>query len=147
MNKVFDSIEDLISYVSNDFIRVMKNEVTEEIKDKHQEVIKDVVYNVYDPVDYPRRYENDGLLDRDNMKSKVRKIGDLIELEFENETTVSPYTYDSNRGDRLDEIIEYGTGGIYEYSQPRPFMQETQKRVDSERIVEKCLKSKLDYLK
>lgn len=147
MNKVFDSIEDLISYVSNDFIRVMKNEVTEEIKDKHQEVIEDVVYNVYDPVDYPRRYENDGLLDRDNMKSKVRKIGDLIELEFENETTVSPYTYDSNRGDRLDEIIEYGTGGIYEYSQPRPFMQETQKRVDSERIVEKCLKSKLDYLK
>lgn len=147
MNKVFDSIEDLISYVSNDFISVMKNEVTEEIKDKHQEVIEEVVYNVYDPVDYPRRYENDGLLDRDNMKSKVRKIGDLIELEFENETTVSPYTYDSNRGDRLDEIIEYGTGGIYEYSQPRPFMEETQKRVDSEKILEKCLKSKLDYLK
>lgn len=147
MNKVFDSIEDLISYVSNDFIRVMKNEVTEEIKNKHQEVIEEVVYNVYDPIDYPRRYENDGLLDRDNMKSKVRKIGDLIELEFENETTVNPYTYDSNRGDRLDEIIEYGTGGIYEYSQPRPFMKETQKRVDSERILEKCLKSKLDYLK
>ena len=147
MSKDFDSIEKLFTSISNDFIKVMKNEVTEEFKDKHQEVIEEVVYNVYDPIDYPRRYENDGLLDRDNMKSKVKKIGDFIELEFENETTVSPYTYDSNRGDRLDEIIEYGTGGIYEYSQPRPFIEETQKRVDSERILEKCLKSKLDYLR
>lgn len=147
MSKDFNSIEEVFANISNDFIKVMKNEVIEEIKDVHQEVIEEVVYNVYDPIDYPRRYENDGLLDRDNMKSKVTKIGDLIELEFTNETTVSPYTYDSNRGDRLDEIVEYGTGGIYEYSQPRPFMKETQKRVDSERILEKCLKSKLDYLK
>lgn len=147
MSRDFNSIEELFANVTNDFIKVMKNEVTEEFKDKHQEVIEEVVYNVYDPINYLRRYENDGLLDRDNMKSKVTKKGDLIELEFTNETTVSPYTYDSNRGDRLDEIIEHGTGGVYEYSQPRPFMEETQKRVDSNRILEKCLKSKLDYLK
>lgn len=146
MNKTFDSIEDLVNFVKQDVSNAMVSYVAEEVKDKHQEVIEEVVYNPYDPKEYIRRYEKGGLLSRDNMKSTVNVNGDYVYLELENITPVSDYTYDSNRGDRLDEIIEYGTDGLHEYSKPRRFIEETQNRVDKEMIVEKILKRKLKYL-
>lgn len=146
MDKTFDSIEDWYSFVKKDISNTMINDVTEEIKDRHQEVIEEVVYSPYDPRQYIRRYENGGLLSRDNMQSNVNVNGDYISLEIENITHVSDYTYDSNRGDRLDEIIEYGTDGLHEYSKPRKFIEETQNRVDKEMIVERILKRKLSYL-
>lgn len=146
MSKTFDSMEDWYGFVKKDFTNVMANDVPEEIKDKHQEVIERIVYDPVDPNQYIRRYEKGGLLSRDNMQSTVSVNDDYISLELENVTPVSDYTYDSNRGDRLDEIIEYGTDGLHEYSKPRKFIEETQNRVDKEMIVEKILKRKLKYL-
>lgn len=146
MDKTFDSIEDWYGFVKKDISNAMINDVSEEIKDKHQEVIEEVVYSPYDPKEYIRRYENGGLLSRENMKSDISINGDYISLELENVTPVSDYTYDSNRGDRLDEIIEYGTDGLHEYSKPRKFIEETQNKVDKEMIVERILKRKLSYL-
>lgn len=144
---VFDDLESLLEYVEDDIENVMLTEITEEIKDKEVEVIEEVVYGAYDPLYYQRRREQGGLMDKDNMTSYIEKYPDgEIVLFVENDTKVSPATYDSDRNDDLDIIIENGMGGNEPYSKPRRFTEETQNRIDREMVLERALKRNLDYI-
>lgn len=145
---VFESIEDLCSYLNNvEIPKILKDEVAPVIKNIEQDVTQEVVYDVYNPVVYERRYENGGLKDIRNMEERVTKQGNSNLLEIENVTTVSDNSYDSSQGTYLDEIIEYGLPAYdTEYNQPRPFTQKTQERIDESGEIEKIIQQSLDRL-
>lgn len=144
--KVLDDIESLVDYVMNNFQDVLLTEGAEDVKNKEQDVIEEVVYGWGDPIFYNRRMEKGGIMDKANMDSYLEVSKNEVTLVVENDTKVSPATYDSDRNDRLDEIIEYGMGGDAPYSVPRKFTEETQKRVKDEQIIEKALRRNLDYI-
>lgn len=145
---VFESIEELYSYLNNvEIPKILKDKVAPVIKNIEQDVTQEVVYDVYNPAVYERRYENGGLKDIRNMEERVTKQGNSNLLEIENVTTVSDNSYDSSQGTYLDEIIEYGLPAYdTEYNQPRPFTQKTQERIDGSGEIEKIIQQSLDRL-
>lgn len=145
---VFESIEDLCSYLNNvEIPKMLKDKVAPVIKNIEQDVTQEVVYDVYNPAVYERRYENGGLKDIRNMEERVTKQGNSNLLEIENVTTVSEDSYDHSQGTYLDEIIEYGLPTYNtEYNQPRPFTQKTQERIDESGEIEKIIQQSLDRL-
>lgn len=158
MDIEFESVEDLLNYVESDIKNALENEVATQVKLIEQEIIDEVVYDVYNPTRYERRYDYEGLSDIRNMKHEVKKIGDEITLFVSNETKVSEHTYDSGEGEYLDEIIEYGmlkskryekvdVDEVPRYAEPRPFTEETQKYINNKDLIENILRKKLDYIK
>lgn len=145
-NRDFNSAEELVMYALSDMATVLKIDGVEEIKDIEERKIQENVYDVYDP-EYERRYKNKGLGDRDNIKGEVSIIGNEVLLNVTNDTLVSELSYDSPQGTYLDEIIEYGTGVKTPYGEPRPFIQPTIEELEERNIIEKILKSRLDYIK
>ena len=145
---VFESIEDLCSYLNNvEIPKMLKDKVAPVIKNIEQDVTQEIVYDAYDPIMYERRMENGGLKDIRNMEERVTKQGNSNLLEIENVTTVSDNSYDSSQGTYLDEIIEYGLPAYdTEYNQPRPFTQKTQERIDESGEIEKIIQQSLDRL-
>lgn len=145
---VFESIEDLCSYLNNvEIPKMLKDKVAPVIKNIEQDVTQEVVYDVYNPAVYERRYENGGLKDKDNMIERVTSDGNSILLEIKNVTTVSEDSYDHSQGTYLDEIIEYGLPAYNtEYNQPRPFTQKTQERINESGEIEKIIQQSLDRL-
>lgn len=145
-DRVFDSIEDLIKFVNNDIENVLLTKGAEKIKKIEQDVIEDKVYGVYTPKFYERRFDDKGLHDVNNMDSYLIKEGDETVLVIENDTKVSPNSYDSRRGDYLDKIIENGLGGDTPYNRARRFTEETQRIINNENIIQNVIKKSLDYM-
>ena len=78
---VFESIEDLCSYLNNvEIPKMLKDKVAPVIKNIEQDVTQEVVYDVYNPTVYERRYENGGLKDKDNMIERVTSDGNSIRI-------------------------------------------------------------------
>lgn len=147
-SKDFNSIEELVMYALSDMATVLKVDVVEEIKDIEKEKIQENVYDVYEPSRYERRYDNEGLRDKNNIKGEVSIIGNEVLLEVTNDTLVSKDSFDSPQGTYLDEIIEYGMPPYrHPYDKPRPFIQPTIEELEEKNIIEKILKSRLDYIK
>ena len=144
-----NSFEEVIQLFSNDVINILSTEGLETLKDIETENIQEYVYDAHDPLLYPRRYENEGLLDKDNIViNNINKNKSNIEISFTNNTLVNESTYDSNVGDYLDEIIEYGINQKNTpYNKPRPFIQPTEDKIREEEIFENLIKKELDYVK
>lgn len=155
MDIEFESVDDLVAFLEKDIINTLENKVSTKVKLIEQEVIDEVVYDVYEPTKYERRFDYEGLSDIRNMTHEVKKIGGEITLFVSNETKVSEHTYDSSKGEYLDEIIEYGmlknysnlgVNDVPAYAEPRPFTEETQKEINNKELVENILRQTLDYI-
>ncbi len=106
------------------------------------------VYDAYEPSAYSRRQEEGGLIDRDNIVSKVIDNGVIA---VTNETLgEETYVYNGrefqskNAGKPIAGIIESGKG--YDYWKkafPRPFLEETVEMLNKENVVSKVLRDSL----
>ena len=89
VNKLVDNI---FNNFNKNVVEALETDVTNVIEDTQTEVIFDKVYENYTPVVYKRRYENDGIIDRENMNGNVvGNDGSNITYIFENDTKTNPY--------------------------------------------------------
>lgn len=144
--KDYENVDDLFDDLLEDIEETVSQEIADEIKRIEQKAIDELVYNVYVPKAYVRRYDDGGLRDAENMEVRIRRKGDKVEIEVSNRTITNKawgsYAFYNNL---LQPLIE---DGIYDWRgenpPPRPFIDETQERVDSsveiERILSKVLK-------
>lgn len=110
----FDNLSDLFAYIEKDIQDSLKNEVAEEVKNIMSQSVRTSVYNGYDPFVYTRRFNNGGLMCKNNMRSHVE--GNTLTVT--NETPL-----DNGRTDySLTGIIVNGLGN---QPFPRDFINET----------------------
>lgn len=131
-----DQLEELMVKLQEQVQDVVKNNVVETIKDVETEHIREDVYNTYTPTMYQRRYENDGLIDKENMKEVIKKEDNTISLDITNDT-LENQDYPNADQDYIDSIIENGEGYTWKNSQiyqeqpyPRPFTENTYKDLE-----------------
>ena len=128
-----DQLEELMAKLQEQVQDVVKNNVVETIKDVETEHIREDVYNTYTPTMYQRRYEDNGLIDGENMKEVIKKEYNTISLDITNDTLGNP---DPTVG-YIDSIIESGEGYKWKNSEiyqeqpyPRPFTENTYKDLE-----------------
>lgn len=115
----FNNLNDLMKHIQNDIDDCVQNEVAETVKDEMVTAIQTSVYNVYDPIQYTRRYGDGGLGARDNIE--IEKIPHGISAK-----DVAPL--DNGRTDYdLGEIIINGWGNM---PFPRDYIGECAERLE-----------------
>lgn len=98
----FKNLNSLFKHIETQIQDTMLDEVAETVKENMAESIQANVYNVYMPQYYNRRFDDGGLLDKDNME--VTEIPNGISVR-----DVAPL--DNKRTDyALDEIVVEGMG-------------------------------------
>ena len=121
-------------------------EVVEEMKDIEREVIEERVYAVFSPKVYERRYEDGGLMDKENMLEEVSISKNDITVEITNLTQGNP-TYRNFWDGEIQELIE--TGNYMWNGQmppPRPFIDETQSVIDTTDRIDRAIERALSNL-
>ena len=151
----FTNLNELKMYIQAQINSVLKEEVVEAIKDEAIKQAKENVYPAYgmigdgEPVIYHpqydpdarRRYDDGGLIDRDNFEGTMPSDGTI---EVRNIAKPAEWPNWDNKVSNLSELIEYGhggSGGQYKYKkgkytfgdfrQPRPFMGPAQEELAS----------------
>lgn len=140
----FTSIDDLLKYVANNSHVVFEDDNIRKVLAEAMSIaVQDVVYDVYDPRVYLRRGEKGGLADPDNLQFiKTELNGGVLRVVFENVTKgqthqlpIYEHNFDSLHNETISETIEFGyKKNWYEtgrWSEARPFMQETVKRLEA----------------
>lgn len=141
-NKNFDDLKSLIAYAKNDIKKTMQTKVLETVKEVEIKHIQEDVLDAYTPEYYKRR-ESGGIDDPNNIVGVVAEEGNEIVLNVTNNTLAVGKTEDGF----LDEIIEKGVPPYeHTYSKPRPFLENTEEELSSSEIIEKIIKSELDYI-
>lgn len=153
-------LQQKLNQIKRDMKESLQNEVTKYIKDKMQEHIRSDVYGQYhrlealgfidEPFVYERRYENGGLISRENIKMTPTENGIMIEN----------ITKGSNQSIPLAELVEHGDGyngceydnkenrdnTSYQYLQPRPFLKNTKEEIENSKecieIIKNSMKNK-----
>jgi trans-2-enoyl-CoA reductase len=126
-----NQLEELMVKLQKQVQDVVETDVVETIKDMEIEHIKQDVYDAYNPVVYDRRKENEGLIDRNNIKGTIQNENNTISVDVTNDTIENP-DYPPTTGEYIDSIIESGEGYIWKNSEiyknqpfPRPFTENT----------------------
>lgn len=130
----YDSSDELFADLEMDLIDIMSGEVDEVAKEVYENQV-DYMYEEYDRTYYNPRYKNNGFADRDNWKSEVKKIGDIVEYSMENTTLANG----DNKGERLDKYIEEGRYNWRKYPGKRPIYSRTQEILDGTSHVEMAI--------
>lgn len=144
----FKSIKDLEKYLTGTvFKSALELETADEIEKTLQKHIQKDVYDVYTPKVYVRREGNGGLIDSENIISKLVSEGTL---SVTNETRPNPYARDGATTNKdLPELVEFGHGYkeyLYDYpSDPaffleRPFTENTVKELQETKAHVKAFK-------
>lgn len=147
------SFKDIEKAIQAKIDKSLNGKVKETVKEVMIKNIQETVYDSYEPLDYQRRYGNDGLLDPSNIG------GYTIDntLVVFNATLANPYIFieddiykSKNEGDYLTPIIEYGQGydfhsvkGNRGYEKPRPFIENTREELKQTKAHVKSLKEDL----
>ena len=143
VNKLVDNI---FNNLNKDVVEALETDVTEIIEDTQTEVIFDKVYEDYKPVLYKRRYENDGIIDRENMNGNVvGNDGSNITYIFENDTKTNPYDdyylRDINGTENLLDMYDEMTMGHLDHT--INISQETLNELEKEDLINKTIKKSL----
>lgn len=143
VNKLVDNI---FNNLNKDVVEALETDVTEIIEDTQTEVIFDKVYENYTPVVYKRRYENDGIIDRENMNGNVvGNNGTNITYIFENDTKTNPYDdyylRDINGTENLLDMYDEMTMGHLDHT--INISQETLNELEKEDLINKTIKKSL----
>lgn len=142
------SLSELENYLKKYVMNGLESDVAEVIKDEEVEKVISEVYEKYEPIEYERRFDANGLADRDNMIEEVDDLGQYILLGVTNMTT------GSDEEEYIAPIVEYGHGkyGDYDYysiakdksfASPRPFQRAT---IDELEENKKHVNALRDYL-
>lgn len=121
---------DNLDYLLNDLQNVVENNVLNTLSGVAKEVLKEttdeIVYNGgFQPNGYLRRYKNGGYGDENNIH--ITKITNGL-VQITNDTLANG----DEKGERLDEIIEYGRDYHWKRQPPpRPVFEITQAKLDS----------------
>ena len=146
MSDTFDTIAELREALLKDMRNAVIKEVVKEMKDIEREVIEERVYAVFSPKVYKRRYENGGLMDKENMLEEVSISQNDITVEITNLTQGNP-TYRNFWDSDIQELIE--TGNYMWNGQmppPRPFIDETQSVIDTTDRIDRAIERALSNL-
>ncbi|MCM1253244.1 MAG: hypothetical protein NC321_10515 [Clostridium sp.] len=142
---VYDDIDTLLKDLKSDIEDTLMDEVLDEIKDIEHKHIEEDVLSVYSPSIYKRRL-SDGIDDVDNIVGTVRNM----QLEVDNVTKFNDDYSTHNHGTGLADLINDGekSGGFFydypgEFTQPRPFIDNTIEEIEHTDSVENALKKGL----
>ena len=137
----YNDIDELFNDLMDDLSGELGKEIGKEMVKIEQEVIDSNVYGAFTPKEYSRRLDNGGLRSEENMEIVVTRKGDSVEIEVHNATTGNVLYKNYWQG----EIQDFIESGVYMWNgqmpPPRPFIDESQKRVDEniEVIFERAL--------
>lgn len=143
MGKTFKNFKEIHIYLQKQIDDSLKTDVAEYVKDELQTGIDDAVYSAGDPIQYKRRYySGGGLGDRETMKSKLIKSGEL---------TVTPESERSGAGGRgyeIDQSLSYniikGYGDKSQWwNEPRDFIEQTKDNIKSDNTLVEVMKDSL----
>ena len=138
--QTYTDIDELVNDLINDLSSSLGKEIGEEMKKIEQEVIDSNVYGAYSPKEYERRGKGGGIGSEGNMEVTVTPTGDGVTIELHNSTTGNSLYRNYWQGE-IQDLIETGNY-LWECGcQPRPFIEDTQEKVDAkiESIVESAL--------
>lgn len=135
----------LLKDLKNDIEDTLMDEVLDEVKEIELRHIKQDVFSVYSPKIYQRRAVG-GIDDPENIVGTVKNMV----LEVENTTRFNDDYGTYNHGTGLADLINDGenrNGYFYDYpgefTQPRPFIENTEEEIKRTDGVEKALKKGL----
>ena len=135
----------LLKDLKSDIEDVLLDEVLDEVKEIELKHIKEDVFDIYSPKIYQRRVVG-GISDPDNI---VGEVNDM-QLEVENVARFNDDYGTYNHGTGLADLINDGenrNGYFYDYpgefTQPRPFIDNTIDEIERTDSVEKALKKGL----
>ena len=142
------SLKELRKVVEKAIDNSLENEVFEVAKDEEIKSIETDVFNAYAPKVYDRRTFR-GINDEENITHDTVKNGTI---KIENITEFNQGYETANKGPELAVLIEYGHGGkdyYYDYPSsdefcdPRPFINNTTKRLKKSGKHKEALKNGL----
>ncbi len=141
MKNVYDDIDKLLKDLKSDIEDTLTKEVLDEVKDIETQHIEDDVLSVYSPSIYERRVSG-GISDPSNIIGEVHDMA----LEVDNVTRFNDGYGTYNHGEGLADLINDGEkrGGFYydyegEFTQPRPFIDNTIEEIEQTDSVEDAL--------
>lgn len=129
----FTDLAKLEKYIQTQFANnVWKNQgIKDVIAEEMSQAVVDIVYTAYEPTQYERRRDDDGLSDVRNVEiTYIDTVPNGVSVIVENLTEGE----DSMQGKFITDLIE--EGGIKEWNnpngvwtEPRPFVEETINRL------------------
>lgn len=142
MNNDYEDIESLLMDLGKDVYRTLDGGgVDKSIKRIYEEEVENM-YNEFRPSMYQRRRESGGFGDRSNWEEDIKLGTNSVEYTMTNITSA-----ESTGGIGIIQLDEFIENGIYNWKRKppaRPIYARTQKRIDSENIVENSLEKELE---
>lgn len=135
---VFNNISQLMKKLEYDLAVSLNKDVADEVIEVYQKHIEDDVYS-YPSEGYRRYDQNGGFADPTNIEKALDIKGSRVSLEIKNNAKARG----ENRGEYLDEIIEYGEKYSYGSIGARPVAENTIEEIENTGLVEEVLKSSL----
>lgn len=139
--EIYDDVDALLQDLKSDIEDTLAKEVLDEVRDIEIRHIEDDVLSVYGPSIYERRISG-GIDDPSNI---IGETNDMI-LEVDNVTRFNDGYGTYNHGVGLASLINDGEkrGGFYydypgEFTQPRPFIDNTIEEIEQTDSVESAL--------
>jgi len=134
--KGFNNLDEIEAYLQKNVMEILSRDASIEriLSETMSQAVIDVVYGSYAPTQYERRADESGLSDVRNMVISDWGVRDgKVFLIFENLTE----GVDSMEGKFIGDMIEYGIKELWnnpagEWSEPRPFSEETVNRLNAD---------------
>lgn len=131
--KSFKNLDDLELYLQKNVLQILSRDASIEriLAETMSQSVVDVVYAAYEPTQYDRRMDESGLSDvRNYAITDFFVIDGKVSIIFENLTEGA----DGMQGKFIADTIEFGIEENWhrsgEWSEPRPFAQETVNRIN-----------------
>lgn len=145
MKNSYDDIDKLLNDIKADIEEVLMDEVLDKVKDIELRHIEDDVFSVYSPKIYERR-RSGGIDDQDNIVGEVNNM----QLSVDNMARFDDGYGTYNHGIGLADLINDGehlNGYFYDYpgefTEPRPFVDNTIEEIERTNDVENALEQGL----
>lgn len=135
---VFNNISELMKQLQYDVAVSVNKDVADEVIEVYQKHIEDDVYS-YPSEGYRRYDQNGGFADPSNIEKTLDIKGSRVSLEIKNNAKARG----ENRGEYLDEIIEYGEKYSYGNVGARTVLENTVDEIEGTGLIEEVLKSSL----
>jgi len=154
------TLDDLQKALERQALEILATDVADTVKVVEAKHVQTDVYDKYNPRVYERREYLGGLKDPDNLKVyKSKRANGWIGIEVVNETVSA---IGNSKGKFISDIVEFGhdygmevlgygydfPNGIYgwEYTQPRPFIENTINELERTEIHAVAMKQGLQRL-
>lgn len=150
VKKSFYTLSQLNMELNKRINSVLREDVSDYVVNKLKDHINKDVYNSYSPKEYIRRKSDGGLLDDNNIRTKV--VNQTLSVYEESEIEGPRLGGEKFKNkDGLAKLIEHGAynpwdKNSYKWTKPRTFVTNTQKDINRNyKDIIKILKEKIEY--